>query len=55
MSELSSGNQGVAAHLQGRGRLGIKVRGGSTPQRGGRLGFEVRMWEHTLECVGGWG
>ena len=31
MSELSSGNQGMAAHLGGCRRLGVKVRGGSTP------------------------
>lgn len=37
MSELSSGNQGMAA-LGGCRRLGVKVRGWSTP----------------LECVGGW-
>ena len=41
MSELSSGNQDVAAHLQGCGRLGL---------RSGVGGWgRGQVWEHTLE------
>ena len=47
MSELSSGNQDVAAHLQGCGRLGLRSGVGGWGRGQG--------WEHRSEGAGGWG
>ena len=48
MSELSSGNQGVAAHLRGCGRLGLRSGVGAHVGGHGGWGRGQGWWGQTL-------